>query len=312
MLRSEEQTRYHLTKPSWLTTPEGDPRGYIQPRGLEELWFHTGSICNLSCPFCLEGSKPGDTRIEQISFDEALPFMEAAIDLGVTQFSFTGGEPFVNRHLIDMLDFALDHRPCLVLTNGTGSLPKRLPKIVPFLDKPNSLKLRVSLDFPDAARNDEGRGEGSFELALDTLGELHRAGFPVSIARLAQKDEDKEAVDRAYRPFFERAGLPLDTHIVVFPDFYGPGAHPGGVPHITKNCMTTYHTEESRSRFMCSFSKMIVKKGGAVRVYACTLVDDDDDYDLGPDLAKSMDYRIMLAHHRCYSCFACGASCSEG
>ena len=50
---------------------------------------------------------------------------------------------------------------------------------------------------------------------------------------------------------------------------------------------------------------------GAVRVYACTLVDDDDDYDLGADLDGSMDYRIMLGHHRCYSCFAHGASCTE-
>ena len=41
------------------------------------------------------------------------------------------------------------------------------------------------------------------------------------------------------------------------------------------------------------------------------LVDDDQDYDLGSHLAESMKIRIMLRHHRCYSCFAHGASCSE-
>ena len=46
--------------PQFLTvTPDGEPRGYIQPHALRELWFHTGTACNLSCPFCLEGSKPG-------------------------------------------------------------------------------------------------------------------------------------------------------------------------------------------------------------------------------------------------------------
>ena len=38
------------------------PRGYIQPGALRELWFHTGTACNLACPFCLEGSRPGDDR----------------------------------------------------------------------------------------------------------------------------------------------------------------------------------------------------------------------------------------------------------
>jgi hypothetical protein len=48
-----------------------------------------------------------------------------------------------------------------------------------------------------------------------------------------------------------------------------------------------------------------------MRIYACTLVDDDLRYDLGEDLESAMQQRIMLAHHRCYSCFAYGSSCSE-
>ena len=75
--------------------------------------------------------------------------------------------------------------------------------------------------------------------------------------------------------------------------------------------MTTDKTEETRSEFMCNFSKMVIKKNGRMRVYACTLVDDDDDYDLGGSLHEAMDIRVMLKHHRCYSCFANGASCSE-
>jgi hypothetical protein len=62
---------------------------------------------------------------------------------------------------------------------------------------------------------------------------------------------------------------------------------------------------------MCAFSKMAVKKEGRMRVYACTLVDDDPSYDLGGTLAESLPKRVTLRHHRCYSCFAYGASCSE-
>ncbi len=58
----QEQTRHRIAQHNRLITPTGEPRGYIQPKTLKELWFHTGATCNLQRPFCLEGSKPGDNR----------------------------------------------------------------------------------------------------------------------------------------------------------------------------------------------------------------------------------------------------------
>ena len=109
---------HHLTRPDWLAAPDGGPRGYIDPQRLSELWFHTGTTCNLRCPFCLEGSKPGDNRINPITLEDAKPFLDEALTLGVQQFSFTGGEPFLIAEFVKILDYALEHRPCLVLTNG--------------------------------------------------------------------------------------------------------------------------------------------------------------------------------------------------
>ncbi len=290
---------------SWLFTSEGKPRGYIQPAKLEELWFHTGTSCNLSCPFCLEGSRPGDDRIQFLLFEDARPWIDEAVELGVEKFSFTGGEPFVNPHFPRILAYALDRRPCLVLTNATEPLMNRMDKVLPLLEKPNPLSFRVSLDHPDPEKHDESRGKGNFRKALDTMGRLHRAGFGVSLARLAS-----EFPDQAYLPYLEEAGLPPDIRIVTFPDLKPPGENPK-VPEITENCMTTYLDREKREAFMCNFSKMVVKIGGRVSVYACTLVDDDPDFDLGESLAEAMEKRVMLKHHRCYSCFAFGASCSE-
>lgn len=291
-------------------TPDGEPRGYVDPHALRELWFHTGTACNLSCPFCLEGSHPGDNRLGRIRLAEVRPLIDEAMTLGVEQFSFTGGEPFIVKDFVNILRYAASRRPCLVLTNGTEPVVKRLHQIATLADTENPISFRISIDYADRQRHEAGRGEGSFALAWESMRALHGLGFKVSLARQMDAGEDSDAVEAAFRRLFVDNGLPEDTTIVAFPDFLTPGSNPK-VPFVTESCMTTYQTEATRRDFMCAFSKMVVKRNGRMRVYACTLVDDDASYDLGGTLTEAMSKRIMLHHHRCYSCFAFGSSCSE-
>ena len=293
-----------------MFTPDAKHRGYIDPGPLRELWFHTGTACNLSCPFCLEGSMPGDTRLDRITLADAQPLLDEAVLHGVKQFSFTGGEPFIVKDFINILRYASDLNPCLVLTNGTDPVLKRLQQIETLATQRHPISFRISIDYPDKDRHDSGRGKGSFEKSWQSLVALHKVGFKVSIARQVDTDEDGDEVTANFRSLLEQHLLPTDMTIVAFPDFLTPGSNPH-VPHITEDCMTRYHNEESRQAFMCAFSKMVIKKQGRMRVYACTLVDDDESYDLGGSLEESIGKRILMRHHRCYSCFAFGSSCSE-
>lgn len=304
------QTERLQQRRNTLYTPAGEPRGYIETPRLRELWFHTGTACNLACPFCLEGSKPGDDRLQLMTLEDVKPFVEEALQLGVERFSFTGGEPFVARDMHRILAHAAQHRPCLVLTNGTAPLRQRLEQIAPLARAQHPIRFRISIDYPDAARHEDGRGAGTFEESFATMQALHDLGFGLSLARQWQPDEDTAAVEQRFRDHLRRHGLPEDMHLVSFPDFFPPES-PVTTPAITEHCMTTYHTKESRADFMCAFSRMVVMKNGRARVYACTLVDDDSDYDLGGSLAESLGPRVMLGHHRCYSCFKHAASCSE-
>ena len=235
-----EMLQPHISREDWLQTPTNDKRGYIDPQHLKELWFHTGTICNLSCPFCLEGSKPGDDRLNKVTFEDAKPFIDEALTLGVEKFSFTGGEPFVVKDTTKILDYVLNHRPCLALTNATNPLKMRLEDITALRDKPYPLNFRISFDYPDPDRHDEGRGKGNFLLALETLAELNKRGFNVSIARQREREENVAKVDAQYQKFFKKVGISKETRIVSFPDFLAPGSM-SSVPHITEKCMTQYH-----------------------------------------------------------------------
>ena len=294
----------------WLITPAGEPRGYIEPHALNELWFHTGTACNLACPFCLEGSSPGDNRLGRMTLADVMPFMQEALELGVKQFSFTGGEPFIVKDYVNILNHASGVRPCLVLTNGTEPLLKRLKQIEALRDNPHPVSFRISIDWTDRQRHDLGRGEGTFDQSLEAIARLQQLGFGVSLARQMESDEDTAAVDAQFQSLVQAAGYKGDIRVVAFPDFALPGQHTN-VPAVTEDCMTRYQDAAGRRQFMCAFSKMVIKKNGRMRIYACTLVDDDEDYDQGRNLLSALQQRVMLKHHRCYSCFAYGSSCSE-
>ncbi len=297
-------------KPGWLHTNTGEPRGYIDPNALSELWFHTGTACNLACPFCLEGSSPGDNRLNRITLVDVEPLMREAVELGVEQFSFTGGEPFIVKDFVNILRFASRLKPCLVLTNGTDPLLKRLHQVATLIDQPNPVAFRISIDWPDEARHDAGRGADTFQQSLQAIAKLQQLGFGVSLARQMEPDENAAEIDQQFQSLVQDAGYQGDIRIVAFPDFALPGQNPE-VPDITEDCMTRYQTKDTRQTFMCAFSKMVIKKNGEMKIYACTLVDDDDQYDQGRNLHAALNQRVMLAHHRCYSCFAYGSSCSE-
>ena len=200
------------------------PVGYIQPGALRELWFHTGTACNLACPFCLEGSKPGDNRLQRITLADAKPLLDEAAALGVRQFSFTGGEPFIVKDFIRILRYASNLGPCLVLTNGTDPLIRRLAEIESLAGQPHPVSFRISIDYANAERHEAARGRGNFVKAWRTLAALHARGFAVSLARQSDPGEDIAAVDGAFRQWMADYGLPDNTRIVSFPDFLPPGS----------------------------------------------------------------------------------------
>lgn len=285
-----------------LYTANGDPRGYIESSELRELWFHTGTRCNLKCPSCFEKSSPQSDRLEQLSFKEVKNFIDEALSLNVQRFAFTGGEPFVNKDFVGMLDYALDLKPCLVLTNGTRPLMNVFAEISKFKFKPNKLFLRVSIDYPDEKEHDRNRGQGAYKYALKSLRKLYDIGFDISVAgRCASRKKE-------YEDLLARHSISGEIPLVFFPELQNLGE----TPEITEHCMTTYKTATERRQFMCNDSKMVIKTKGKISLIPCTLVDDDESFNLGGVLKEAMSRRVILRHPRCYTCFSNGVRCSGG
>jgi len=87
---------------------------------LDDLWFQiAGTICNLRCNHCFISCSPENRALGMMTFEQFLPYLHEAIQLGVKEFYFTGGEPFANPDLLKVLEATLQVGPATVLTNAT-------------------------------------------------------------------------------------------------------------------------------------------------------------------------------------------------
>lgn len=268
----------------------------IHMSALRELWIHTGTACNLSCPFCHEGSAPADSRLGALTLAEVRPQLEAAAAAGVHRFAFTGGEPLILREIVPILDFALGLRPCLVLTNGTAPLVRRPHHLAQLRARPHPLTLRVSIDYPDEVRHDAGRGLRNFRKALQGLKLLSDAGFQVGVTRQRDPGEDPHEVSRQFRQLLRRHGLAEDLPIVPLPELGRPG--------VAKLDEVGPLAAQKRASPACLVSRMLVKRDGKLRYSACPLIDDQPERDLPANLAQACAAPVQMNHARCHLCLA--------
>ncbi|HUS54985.1 MAG TPA: radical SAM protein [Thermohalobaculum sp.] len=303
-----------FTDPDW--TAAGEPRAKVALGALKTLWFNTGTLCNIECRNCYILSSPSNDALVYLTLAEVEAYLDeiAALGLPTTEIGFTGGEPFMNPDIIAMTEAALGrgHR-MLILTNAMRPMMRaRVRKGLAALAARfgDQLVLRVSLDHYSAARHDEERGQGSFEITLNGMRWLRDAGIRMVVAGRSLWGEDAVAARAGYAALFAAEGFAIDAarpaECVLFPEM--DEAAP--VPEITTACWGILG--KTPDGVMCSSARMVVKRRGAARpaVLACTLLAYDPRFELGETLAEAGG-EVALNHPHCAKfCVLGGASCS--
>ena len=294
--------------------PRPDRLARVALGGLETLWFNTGTLCNIACAGCYIESSPRNDHLVYLSRVEFDGFLAEARErhpeLG--EIGFTGGEPFLNRDLLGMLDAALaaGYR-VLVLTNGMKPMQRHRAALEALRTQyGDRLALRVSLDHFTPEGHEAVRGAGSFAPAMAGLAWLAYAGFPVTVAARLPTGETPASLRAGFAALFATHDLPIDAanpvQFVLFPEL----ADPAPLPAIGATAWAALHA--AGRQVMCETSRMVVhRKGEAVpRVVACTLLPDAPEFDLGATLAEAAR-DVTLSHPHCARfCVFGGSSCA--
>ena len=157
-----------------------DARPWITIPHLDHLWFQVaGTLCNLTCPHCFISCSPKNDSFGFLTLAEVQRRLEESVPLGVKEYYFTGGEPFLNPDMTAILVETLRYGPATVLTNGTVLKDEWLAALRAADDASRySLEFRVSIDGCSPEMNDPIRGAGTFARAMRGVATAGRVRLP--------------------------------------------------------------------------------------------------------------------------------------
>jgi molybdenum cofactor biosynthesis enzyme MoaA len=274
---------------------------------LDTLWLQVaGTLCNLECTHCFIASSPRNRSHEMMTFAQVKSHLGEAAALGVREYYFTGGEPFLNREILGMTEAALLQGPVTILTNALLLKPETAGRLRALFEASTySLDLRISIDGYDAASNDAIRGAGSFDRILAGIRNLAEAGLnPVLTVTEACEGAGTEAGRLRFLAFLRSIGL-TKPRLKVMPLLrLGAEAQRTRSYQAWETLRGRSLTRAEAEPLVCATSRMATAKG----VYVCPILIDFAEARMGATLAEGLG-PATLANRACYTCHEQGLSC---
>lgn len=292
-------------RPLLAETAAAAPR--VELKSLDTLWFQVGgTVCNLACTHCFVSSSPTNHTHELMPLAEVRRYLDEAAGLGVREYYFTGGEPFLNPEMEEILAAALAVGPATVLTNGLLLDSGRCARLAALAGASEySLDFRVSLDGYDAASNDPIRGDGTFERILAGIRNLHAAGLnPVITVTEVCAEAGTDPGKERFFGLLRSLGI-ARPRLKVLPVFrIGAEAGRGGAYESWQRLREEDLPAGMTDHLQCSGCRMATSQG----VWVCPILVNEPAAKMGETLADALE-PFPLEHPACWTCHVYGVSC---
>lgn len=168
-------------------------------RPLQDLRISLLDRCNFRCPYCMPEADYGDdhqylTKAERLNHDEIVRVASIAVSLGVTKLRITGGEPLLDKNVVNLvsrLGLLSGVDDLALTTNGVLLAP-----VAKGLADAGLHRVTVSLDSLDERIFSEMSGNrGDLAKVLDGIAAAERAGLsPIKINVVVQRGVNDHAL----------------------------------------------------------------------------------------------------------------------
>jgi molybdenum cofactor biosynthesis enzyme MoaA len=229
-----------------------------------------------------------------------------AVELGVREFYFTGGEPFLNPEMEAIIAATLELGPVNVLTNGLLLDSERCTRLAAMSRASRyTLDLRISLDGYDAATNDAIRGVGTFERILEGAVAAWNAGLsPVLTVTEVHADNATAEGRTRFLELLRSRGIER-PRLKMLPVFQmGAEAERAGAYQDWQRLTSAEAEGTDFDHLQCSSCRMVTDQG----VWVCPILVNEPSGRMGERLADTLG-GYPLDHPACWTCHVHGVSC---
>ncbi len=278
---------------------------HVPMLSLDTLWFQVaGTICNITCTHCFISCSPKNHSHEMLSLAQVEARLDEARQLGVREYYFTGGEPFLNRDMIPILAATLKQGPATVLTNGMLLRKEVCRQLRELTDGSEySLDIRVSLDGFDRPTHDAIRGMGVWDRVMIGLRNLAEVGIEPVITVTEAADGIATSSGRARFLELIRSFGFAKPRLKVLPLFRMGAEAARTRAYADWERIQTLSAADA-AVLQCSTCRMVTSKG----VYVCPILIDSEDALMGESISETL-HPFPLAHGACHTCWVDGVSC---
>ncbi len=260
--------------------------------------------CNLACKYCLNAFEDDFSRKrEELSgrqWIEALNRLETQIPI-----TFTGGEPFVHKDIIDIIKNLRPELRLEILTNlysNSENFKKTLEK---FVMKINPERINRDLPYPSIRTSYHPEQMQNPEILIDNVKKLMRAGFKIGIYPVnSPYPEDAAKITQMQ---FRCLNEGIDFRIKDFVGLYDGEDRFGKSFSILYGDFSKYPDaafQEKTKKVLCRTPELLIAPNGDV--HKCHRDLYSQEFSIGnitsPDFKAEYEFRECKKYGNCHPC----------
>lgn len=144
--------------------------------------------CNYRCPFCHNEGQEKSNHMDMMSTSDFYRFIDIIKDQPLSELNFSGGEPFMNKEITNMILYAIDNLSCDIscATNLSLLTEEHISKL-------SGTRIKFNIQFPYISEElfHKSTGNGKFQSILSKIRRVREAGISIALNTVVQSNDDK-------------------------------------------------------------------------------------------------------------------------
>lgn len=151
----------------------------------DKLRILVTNSCNYQCPFCHNEGQSSDKSIKTMDFDKFKIIIDALKDEDIHEICFSGGEPFLEKKLVEMIRYAYRETEWEISCASNLSLitKEQVQKLVGI-----PLKFNIQFPYTESEKFHRSTGNGFIDKIITNIRMIRNAGLDVGLNCVIQND----------------------------------------------------------------------------------------------------------------------------